>query len=35
MVTLLIFVGTYTSGASEGIYVYGMDTASGKLEYVK
>jgi 6-phosphogluconolactonase len=34
MATLLIYIGTYTAGASEGIYVYSMDTISGKLEYV-
>ena len=28
---LLVFVGTYTSGKSRGIYVYRMDLASGKL----
>jgi len=29
--TLLVFVGTYTSGEGKGIYAYGMDLASGKL----
>lgn len=29
-----IFVGTYTSGESEGIYVYRMDMETGKLIYV-
>lgn len=27
----LLYVGTYTSGKSEGIYVYGMDPSTGKL----
>lgn len=31
---LLVFIGTYTRGRSEGIYVYRMDTATGALEYV-
>ncbi len=29
---MLVYVGTYTGGASEGIYVYRMDPASGALE---
>jgi 6-phosphogluconolactonase len=29
---VLAYIGTYTNGKSEGIYVYGMDTASGALE---
>ena len=29
---MLVYVGTYTGGASEGIYVYRMDSASGALE---
>ena len=29
-----VFFGTYTSGESEGIYVYRMDTTSGALQYV-
>src|SRR5687767_6941621 len=28
---LTLYVGTYTSGKSEGIYVYRMDQASGEL----
>ena len=28
----LVYVGTYTGGKSEGIYVYRMDSASGALE---
>ena len=34
MAAILIYIGTYTSGASEGIYVYAMDTSSGELTYV-
>lgn len=30
---LTLYVGTYTSGKSEGIYVYRMNTASGKLRH--
>lgn len=29
-----VYVGTYTYGRSEGIYVYRMDPSSGSLEYV-
>jgi 6-phosphogluconolactonase len=29
----LVYVGTYTRGESEGIYVYRMDPASGALEF--
>jgi len=29
---LLLYVGTYTSGKSEGIYVYRMDQATGELK---
>ncbi len=29
---LILYVGTYTSGNSEGIYVYRMDQASGELK---
>src|SRR5215813_10412954 len=29
---LLLYVGTYTNGKSEGIYVYRMDPASGELK---
>ena len=29
----LVYIGTYTNGASEGIYVYRLDLASGDLEY--
>lgn len=31
---LTLFVGTYTSGRSEGIYVYRMDQSSGSLQRV-
>lgn len=31
---LLLYVGTYTSGKSEGIYVYSMNLASGELKHV-
>ena len=27
----LVYIGTYTSGGSEGIYVYRIDRASGAL----
>ena len=30
----LVYVGTYTRGESEGIYVYRMDPASGALEFL-
>jgi 6-phosphogluconolactonase len=30
---LLLYVGTYTSGKSEGIYIYRMDLASGELKH--
>jgi len=30
---LLVYVGTYTSGKSEGIYLYRLDLASGKLKH--
>ena len=30
-----LYVGTYTSGKSEGIYVYSMDMSSGELRYSK
>jgi 6-phosphogluconolactonase len=29
-----LYIGTYTSGASEGIYVYGMNSATGELKKV-
>ena len=29
----LVYVGTYTGGESEGIYVYRMDPSSGALEF--
>jgi len=32
--TDLVFIGTYTSGSSTGIYVYKMDTSTGSLSYV-
>jgi 6-phosphogluconolactonase len=31
---MLVYIGTYTQGDSEGIYVYRLDTSSGALEYV-
>lgn len=31
---LLVYVGTYTSGKSEGIYLYRLDMASGELTHV-
>jgi 6-phosphogluconolactonase len=31
---LLVYVGTYTSGKSEGIYLYRLDLASGELKHV-
>ncbi len=30
---ILVYIGTYTSGKSEGIYVYRMDKSSGTLEF--
>ena len=30
---VLVYIGTYTRGESEGIYVYRMDPATGALEY--
>ena len=30
---LLVYVGTYTHGQSEGIYVYRLDPSSGALEF--
>jgi len=32
--TLVAYIGTYTARGSEGIYVYRMDPATGRLEYV-
>ena len=32
--TELVFIGTYTSGSSKGIYIYKMDTSTGTLSYV-
>ena len=32
--TDLVFIGTYTSGSSTGIYVYKMDTLTGSLSYI-
>ena len=32
---LTLYVGTYTSGNSEGIYVYRMDQATGELKRIK
>src|SRR3712207_7165575 len=31
---MLMYVGTYTSGRSEGIYIYKLDLADGSLERV-
>ena len=31
---MLVYVGTYTRGGSEGVYVYRMDASTGGLEYV-
>ena len=31
---MLVYIGTYTQGESEGIYVYRLNTSSGALEYV-
>src|SRR5688572_11312162 len=31
---LLLYVGTYTSGKSEGIYLYRMDLSSGELRHL-
>lgn len=31
--TMLVYIGTYTRGESEGIYVYRLDPASGALEF--
>jgi 6-phosphogluconolactonase len=31
---LLVYVGTYTTGKSEGIYLYRLDLSSGELEHV-
>ncbi len=31
---MLVYIGTYTQGDSEGIYVYRLDISSGALEYV-
>jgi 6-phosphogluconolactonase len=30
----LIYIGTYTTGASEGIYVYRFDTSTGAMEHL-
>ena len=30
----LAYIGTYTTGASEGIYAYRLDAASGALEHL-
>ena len=30
---VLVYIGTYTHGESEGIYVYRLDTSSGALEF--
>ena len=30
----LAYIGTYTTGASEGIYAYRLDAATGALEHV-
>src|SRR5688572_13473369 len=31
---LLVYVGTYTSGKSEGIYLYRLNLSSGELKHV-
>jgi 6-phosphogluconolactonase len=31
---LLVYVGTYTTGKSEGIYLYRMNLSSGELKHV-
>lgn len=31
---LLVYVGTYTNGKSEGIYIYSMNLASGELKHL-
>jgi 6-phosphogluconolactonase len=31
---LLVYVGTYTSGNSEGIYLYGLNLVSGELKHI-
>ena len=31
---LLVYVGTYTSGKSEGIYLYSLNLASGELKHI-
>jgi 6-phosphogluconolactonase len=31
---LLVYVGTYTSGQSEGIYLYSLNLASGELKHI-
>jgi len=31
--SLTLYVGTYTSGKSEGIYIYNMNVSSGELKY--
>ncbi len=31
--SLTLYVGTYTSGKSEGIYIYNMNVSSGQLKY--
>ncbi|MDR0230980.1 MAG: lactonase family protein, partial [Dysgonamonadaceae bacterium] len=31
---LFLLVGTYTSGSSDGIYVYELDTITGETSYV-
>ena len=30
----LVFVGTYTMGASKGIYIFRLEFSSGKLEQI-
>ena len=32
--SLLVYVGTYTSGKSEGIYLYQLDLSAGELKHV-
>jgi len=31
---VLVYIGTYTHGRSEGIYVYRMDVFTGALQFV-
>ncbi|MBN2410559.1 lactonase family protein [candidate division KSB1 bacterium] len=31
---LTVYIGTYTNGGSEGIYIYSLDLSSGNLKYI-